>query len=111
MNLCLEKGQLEFPTIRFFKRFNGQLYTSEGRPVKVGVNGQADVYALVPSPIGPVIVELEFKTGNARQSESQVNYQKLIESMHGIYGVIKCYEDLQKLIKICLDKIESIGHS
>lgn len=79
------------PDCRVWTQINGVFrdFNSE-RIIRVGLNGAADISGIV-SPSGRRI-EIEAKTGNAKQNESQINFQKMIERFKGIYLVARNVE-------------------
>jgi len=77
--------QGEFPNIRMFDRHVGMFYTAHGTPVKINKKGMADLYALVDTVTGLIHVEIEIKSGQARQSKDQKKWQSRIELMGGLY--------------------------
>lgn len=91
----------EIPSIRIFDNHVGLFYTKNNTPIKIGINGQADCFALFPSIHGLLYISLEFKTGNARQSKDQKNWQKFIEKNNGIYMIIRddYYSQIEDLKK------------
>jgi len=77
------------PGIRVFDRVTGQFFTRNGKPVRTGIPGQADLYALYPTKHGMLHLEFEIKTGQARQSPKQKAWQNFIESNNGLYLIIR----------------------
>ena len=63
-----------------------------GRMVKFGVKGQADLRCIV-APHGR-LVEVEVKKRGGRQSQAQKNYQSMLESLGGVYVLAFCVEDV-----------------
>jgi len=92
----------EIPNLYLFDRHVGLFFTKNGTPLKIGMNGQADVWGLYSTPYALYSVEIEFKTGNSKQSEDQKNWQKFIESKNGLYFLVR-HEDDHKRIKKLLD--------
>lgn len=66
------------------------------RVIRYGIVGEADIMIIL-SPRGRVLY-LEAKTGNARQSEGQKDFQKLIISMGGYYFVFRSIDEAIKII-------------
>lgn len=66
---------------------------ANSRMLKIGVKGWADIIGC--SPDGKFYA-FEVKTGNARQTKEQKNFQKAIESKGGIYIVVRSLNDLDK---------------
>lgn len=64
----------------YAKRVNGGVITYD--PVTINSPGMADAYAIVRTRFGfSVHIEIEFKTGNARQSKEQLAWQNYIDNM------------------------------
>ena len=97
------------PNLNLFDRHVGLFYTKNGTAVRIGLNGQADVYGVYKCKNSKILVhiELEFKTGNARQSKDQKNWEKFITDRNGIYLVIRDDSQVYELKKI-LDTLETI---
>lgn len=56
--------------------------------VSIGVPGMPDVYGIIKNSHGyGLFLGIEIKTGNAKQSEKQKKFQKIIESLGGVYIV------------------------
>lgn len=97
------------PNLRLFDRHVGLFYTKNGTPVRIGMNGQADVWGIYKCKNSKILVhiELEFKTGNAVQSKDQKNWEKFIKDHNGIYLLIRRDSQVHDLKKI-LDTLEII---
>lgn len=52
-------------------------------------SGMADCYLLIPTKYGLIHVELEFKTGNAKQTKEQKTWEAFIKRNNGIYMIIR----------------------
>ena len=68
LHLLFQRAPAELPDARLFRRNVGLYYTKDGRPVRVGVEGQADAYALLR---GGLVVEIETKAARGRMSVAQ----------------------------------------
>lgn len=71
MRLLLERAPAELPDARLFRRNVGRFRSFDGaRVVHVGIEGQADLYALLR---GGIIVEIETKsaTGSLRVAQER----------------------------------------
>ena len=77
--------QKSFPNSRFFERHVGLFLTINQNPIRINKPGMADVWGLVPYNGRLLHVEIEVKTGNARQSKDQKKWQNFIEKLDGIY--------------------------
>jgi len=70
-----------------------------GRYIAFGVKGAADLTGILRDGTR---LEIEVKTGKARQTPHQVEYQRMIEGMGGIYLVARSGTDLiEALGNIC----------
>lgn len=67
--------------------------------IAVNKKGMADCYALVPTKYGLIHIEIEAKSGNAKQTPDQKKWQKLIENMGGFYLLLKDEKQAVKDIK------------
>ncbi len=78
----------EFPQSRIFKRDVGLYYTANGTPIRIGIPGQADSYAMINIKELLIHLEIEYKIGKDKQSQEQKDWQKVVESLKGIYLLI-----------------------
>ena len=69
--------------MRIFRQNTGVAEMANGRRVRFGVPGQADLRCVV-GPKGR-LVEIEVKRPGGKQSDAQVKYQKMIENLGGVY--------------------------
>lgn len=90
--------QKMFPKGRIFKRQQGLFLNLRGMKTVVGIPGQGDAYAILPINVFDNIfllhIEIEFKTGNAVLSKEQKIWNSLIESLGGLYIVVRKPEDI-----------------
>lgn len=89
--------QREFVEARFFQQHVGLFKTMTGNPIKIGIEGQADLSSIF-GPIGKRI-EIEVKTGTGRQTEAQHRWQRMIEKHGGIYILARDIEQVKEEIK------------
>lgn len=62
----------------------------DDRIVRVGVKGAADISGILRNKSGfGIRLEIEVKTGSGRQTPDQKNYQRMIESLGGLYLVAR----------------------
>ena len=89
----------------------------QGRFVKFGIAGQADLTGIIPltqvlvcphcgrelstPPVG-VRTEIEVKTPTGRQSADQKSFQAMIERFHGIYIVARSPEDVLQQLRLSM---------
>ena len=74
-------------------------------PIHFGLKGHPDVTGVHCG----IWVGIEVKTGNARQSEDQKNFQKMIKDMGGVYLVVRADLSLEEQLTP-LKKIEEWAH-
>lgn len=81
--------QKNFPNARIFPRHVGLFYRYNGSPIKINFKGMADAYLLLPYKNNLLHVEIEFKKHYDKQSKEQIKWQKMIESIGGLYILVK----------------------
>ena len=85
--------QKKVPHIRVFRRNVGLFKTFYGGSIKVEKKGMADLYAICPveTPDGVVLshIEIEIKTKKGQQSKAQKSWQRFIESIGGLYVLVR----------------------
>lgn len=96
----------EIPGIRIFDRHVGLFYRKNGTPIRINKPGMADAYAIIPFKFGLLHVEIEFKTGSAKQTKQQITWQKFIEAKGGIYLLVR--EDYHNSIQELKNRVESL---
>lgn len=72
LHLLFQRAPAELADARLFRRNVGLYWTKDRRPVRVGVEGQADAYAFLR---GGIIVEIETKASRGRMSVEQERWQ------------------------------------
>jgi len=77
----------------------GKFYTADGRIIKIGINGFADLFGFRLSD-GKFIV-LEIKQPNGKRSPEQIKFGNAMSKQNIIYGVA---HNIDEAIKIILDK-------
>lgn len=97
------------PNLRIFDRHVGLFFTKNGDPIRIGMNGQADCWAIYKCKNAKLLlhIELEFKTGKAIQSKDQKNWEKFITEHNGTYLIIRNDSQVYELKKI-LDIYENL---
>lgn len=94
-DILREYGAL--PHIRVWKNATGSARSHDGeRVISFGLKGSADIMGII-SPIGRFLA-IEVKTGKAKQNPAQLNFQRMIERMGGVYVVARSLSDLQFLL-------------
>jgi len=76
----------------------GPLYISGGRLVSYGVEGQADIMAIV----GGRFIAIECKSPRGRQSTAQIAWQRAVEAAGGVYVLARTVDD-------AVVAVESVG--
>ena len=89
----LKALQKKYPQGRFFERHVGMFFTKIGAPIKINTKGMADLWGVIEG----VHIEIEIKTGKAKQTKFQKNWEKQIKNMGGFYFVIRSVEEIEKL--------------
>jgi hypothetical protein len=84
--------QKAFPSARFFERHVGLFLTINQTPIRINKPGMADVWGLIPHNGQLIHVEIEVKTGNAKQSRDQKKWEKFINNLDGIYIIARSVE-------------------
>jgi hypothetical protein len=99
---------LEYSRLKFLTKLLSKFL------IRIGITGQADVNGILGKKVtllsGQSItlgirVEIEIKTGNARQSTEQKRWQKMIESLGGIYIVARSEQEAINKLKDRLNDI------
>lgn len=81
------------PDVRVWRNNTGCLTDRNGRPVFFGLTGSADILGII-APEGRFLA-IECKTPAGRQREAQKFFQKMVESMGGIYILARKVEDVK----------------
>lgn len=81
-------------------RANAGAASFSGQVVRFGVKGQADLTGILP---GGRRLEIEVKTATGRQSKEQIAYQRMIESLGGVYILARSPHDVAK-------RLEQLGY-
>ena len=83
--------------IGIVKRNNvGTFYTFDGRPIAIGIPGEAD---LTLFQNGGKTVFIEVKTRTGRQSAKQKHFQKHFEQMGYEYIIMRSVDDARRYIE------------
>ena len=77
---------------RFCRMNSGALRDRKGRLVRYGLPGLSDIVGILRDGGRVLCVEVKTKTG--RQSETQAQFQKMIDSCNGIYILARDVNDL-----------------
>jgi hypothetical protein len=78
--------------IRIWKNNTGMAF-QRGRPIKFGLKGSSDIIGILSDG---TFLAIECKTGKARQSQHQKNFQKMIEQFGGIYILARSLNDVER---------------
>jgi VRR-NUC domain len=65
------------------------------RVLRWGLKGSSDIIGV---GLGGKFIAIEVKTGKARQSEQQKNFQNMVNSMGGIYIVARSIQDVRDMV-------------
>ncbi|RLA65456.1 MAG: hypothetical protein DRQ88_09250 [Epsilonproteobacteria bacterium] len=98
--LCISI-QKEYPLALIFQPSVGLFFTKSGRPIKIGKNGQSDIYLLHPHSAMKLLfyVAIEVKTGNSQLSPVQKNFKREVESRGGTYILARSVEQTLEELK------------
>ena len=77
--------------VRCWRNNTGRIADRHGRVVSFGLVGSADVIGMRR---GGTFLAVECKSSTGRQSEAQRNFQKMVESMGGLYLLVRDVSDL-----------------
>lgn len=94
----LLNAQKKYPNGVFLKRDVGMFLTKNGRPIKIGMNGQADVYGFIPYGEHTLWIEVEFKTLKAKQTKEQKKWERIVSSKNGLYVVVRHENQFDEII-------------
>lgn len=87
LHRLFERAPAELPDARLFRRNVGRFRSFDGaRVVHVGIEGQADAYALLR---GGIIVEIETKAATGRMREAQRRWRDFCAAW-GIRHLLLC---------------------
>ena len=82
------------PGLRVWRQNTGAIKDANGRLVRFGLIGSADILGIL-APSGR-FVAIEVKTATGRQSEQQRAFQQMIERHGGIYVLARSVDDAIK---------------
>jgi len=78
------------PWLRIW-RANAGVARFDGRTVRFGVPGQADLTGILP---GGRRLEIEVKSDSGRQTKNQKNYENIINGRGGLYILARSVDDV-----------------
>lgn len=85
-------------------RWNPNGVVNSAIPQTIGTVGQADINGLVSIRVGQrrvgVRLEIEIKSGQASQTDQQKSWQRMVESLGGIYILARSAEDAAKQLEL-----------
>ena len=91
------------PRVRLWRSNSGRAWveTSGGgfRPMQVNVSGIGDLTGWVTIDDRAVFLSIECKSLTGRQRESQKAFQRVLESMGGIYIIARSVEDVDAVLE------------
>ena len=107
---------------RIFKAVVGLFYSvrwnqtgavSSAIPIKCGIKGQADLHGLVSIRVAgrvrvAVRLEVEAKSGEATQTLEQKNWQRMVESLGGIYILARSPDDAEQQLNSKIAELERV---
>lgn len=95
-DIKLALGQI--PGLVLWSMSPGGVHDAGGRPMRCGPNGMADLCGIM-APLGTWFC-LEVKTGRAKQSVAQRQWEQIITSHGGFYSVVWSVEDALRAVTI-----------
>ena len=95
LKLVMLAFQKMFPNGRIYEQHVGLFFTKNGAPVKIGKKGQADLWAMTEGRL----IFIEIKSGNARQTKEQKQWEITVKKCGHEYYVIRSVDDLISLQK------------
>ncbi len=89
------KGALQkkYPEMRIFERHVGMFKKLTGGVIKINHKGMADLWALYKGKH----YEFEIKTGKAKQTKDQKNWEKVVTGCGSYYYVIRSVDEVLSL--------------
>jgi hypothetical protein len=89
--------RVKLSEIGFVRRNNvGKFYTPDGRPITIGIPGEAD---LTLFQNGGKTVFIEVKTDAGRQSKIQRKFQAAVERLGYEYIIMRSVDDVRRYIE------------
>lgn len=97
--------------IRAWRHFVGLLYTQEGNPIKIGSDGQSDMWGIMPVKVTQemvgttvgIFISIETKSQHGRtqkkRAKLQENWKNSINSLGGVAIIIRPGDDFLSLLK------------
>ncbi len=96
MRDCLVALSQEYhPDGIFYRRNVGMSRGADGRVVRFGLAGQADIAGIVRG----LAVEIEVKAARGTQSEAQRNWQHAVERAGGFYALVHSVEECLRKVR------------
>lgn len=82
------------PGVRVWRQNSGVFMTDNGRAVRAGIPGCADISGILQCDRGcGHRLEIECKTGRLKQSEQQVRFAAMVSSHGGVYILARTADD------------------
>ncbi len=96
--ILLMVGRSYPETVRLWRNNTGAFQDKTGRVVRFGCPGSPDLLGIIrPGRF----LGIEVKTSTGRQSEQQKSFMKMVESMGGIYLLVRSVEEAEQWIRLC----------
>lgn len=80
-------------------RMNTGAAKIDGRFMRFGTPGMADIVAYPTSCAVPAVIWVECKAAKGKQSELQKSFQKLVEGAGHVYIIARSVDDVEKWLK------------
>lgn len=81
--------------MRLWRANSGVATYEDGRTVRFGIPGQADLSGILQ---GGRRLEIEVKSPDGRQTPQQAAFQKMIEAFGGLYILARSVEDVEEAL-------------
>lgn len=89
--------RVELSKIGIVRRNNvGTFYTPDGRPITIGIPGEADLTLFQK---GGKVIFIETKTPTGKQSKKQKHFQNVVERLGYMYVIMRSVGDAEKYVE------------
>lgn len=84
------------PACVMWRQQVGTFRTPDGRPVKIGIEGQADLGGLIHTG---QCIQVEVKSPTGRIRDGQIRWAEMVRKMNGIYVLARSVDDVTRVIR------------
>ena len=82
--------------------------TKNGGFRPVTMKGLPDAHVELQVSGVPISVWIEFKTKTGKQSQHQMDFQRMVEDLGGFYFIVKSIEDMETVVKTVKSTVTDI---